>query len=340
MEDFSDRHHVEQIRQALWRGGPFGKAAIMVGAGFSRNADSSNGIAREFPLWPDLVKHLYDAIHPRKASESDESRKRQYERHYATSAALRLAEEYAVGFGRTRLDELLSKAIPDLDYSPGKLHHLLLRLPWSDIFTTNYDTLLERARDFVSERAYEVVQTKEDIPVATRPRIIKLHGSFPSHRPFIFTEEDYRTYPREFPAFVNMVQQSIMENILCLVGFSGDDPNFLNWAGWVRDILGRSTLKVYLCGLLNLTDSTRQMFHSRHVIPIDLSAVVPTSVFPDSGRRHRIAMEWFLLSLENGRPPDRSLWPMNRNIAFTSPSPGVPPPLGSSHRMMQPERTL
>ena len=28
----------------------------------------------------------------------------------------------------------------------------------------------------------------------TAPEIIKLHGSFPSHRPFIITEEDYRTY--------------------------------------------------------------------------------------------------------------------------------------------------
>ena len=71
-----------------------------------------------------------------------------------------------------------------------------------------------------------------------RPRIAKLHGSFPSNRPFIFTEEDYRTYPRRFAAFVNLVQQSMMENVFCLLGFSGDDPNFLYWTGWVRDHLG------------------------------------------------------------------------------------------------------
>lgn len=32
---------------------------------------------------------------------------------------------------------------------------------------------------------------------------MKLHGSFPAHSPFIFTEEDYRTYPRKFAPFVN-----------------------------------------------------------------------------------------------------------------------------------------
>lgn len=35
-----------------------------------------------------------------------------------------------------------------------------------------------------------------------------------------------------------MVQQSMMETVFLLVGFSGDDPNFLHWSGWVRDNLG------------------------------------------------------------------------------------------------------
>ncbi|WP_408649571.1 SIR2 family protein [Acinetobacter baumannii] len=44
------------------------------------------------------------------------------------------------------------------------------------------------------------------------PRIIKLHGTVPAHIPFIFTEEDYRTYPKKFAPFVNTVQQIMMNS--------------------------------------------------------------------------------------------------------------------------------
>ena len=81
--------------------------------------------------------------------------------------------------------------IPDLNIEPSGIHVELLELPWVDVFTTNYDTLLERASAKVVTRRYEPVVNKDDIPYAIKPRIVKLHGSFPSERPFIITEEDY-----------------------------------------------------------------------------------------------------------------------------------------------------
>lgn len=59
------------------------------------------------------------------------------------------------------------------------------------------------------------------------PRIIKLHGSFPSQRPFIITEEDYRTYSKRFAAMVNTVQQALLEKVFCMIGFSCEDSDFL-----------------------------------------------------------------------------------------------------------------
>lgn len=66
-----------------------------------------------------------------------------------------------------------------------------MNLSWRDVFTTNYDTLLERTADIVTDRRYNVVLNQEDLVNSNdAPRIIKLHGSFPSQRPFIITEED------------------------------------------------------------------------------------------------------------------------------------------------------
>ena len=91
----------------------------------------------------------------------------------------------------------------------------------ADVFTTNWDTLLEKASRRVFDRTYDPVLCSADLATTVAPRIVKLHGSFPSSRPFVVTEEDYRTYPIRFAPLVNTVQQALMESIFLLVGFSG-----------------------------------------------------------------------------------------------------------------------
>lgn len=320
---FPDHIHIEQLRSALWRGKEYGRAAVFVGAGFSRNGEPAKTHPRPIPLWPDLTRSLIDHLYP-VGSGQDWERTSALHHAQSTSGALRLAQEYEAAHGRQRLDQLLLDLVPDQDWKPGRLHRLLLELPWADVFTTNYDTLLERGTDLVTDRRYILVQTPSEIPFATRPRIVKLHGSFPSIRPFIVTEEDYRVYPRIFAPFVNLVQQSIMESLFCLVGFSGDDPNFLHWSGWVRDNLGKSAPPLYLCGLLNLNDAKRRMLHDRNVTPIDLSPLFPRQVYPDVALRHRLASEWLLLNLESGRAPDAVFWPRFVARRATPPTPGLP----------------
>ena len=158
------------------------------------------------------------------------------------------------------------------------------------------------------ERGYNTVVDKDQIPLANRPRIVKLHGSLPAQFPLIFTEEDYRTYPTEFAPFVNTVQQAMMETMFCLIGFSGNDPNFLHWSGWVRDNLGASAPKIYLAGWLDLSPHRRRMLEDRGVVPIDLAHHPEAHAWPEH-LRHRYATEWVLHTLERGRPYDVTNWP-------------------------------
>lgn len=240
MNKLPAQKHIETIRDALWCGTGFGRAAVMVGSGFSRNARPKTPTARLMPTWSGLTSYLYNRLNP-SARVDSEGHKPAIIRSEATSEALKLADEFEAAFGRQQLEDALLEIIPDNDYLPGDLHRLLLRLPWAEVLTTNYDTLLERTREEVHERRYDLVERIGDIPRASRPRIVKLHGSFPSHRPFIISGEDFRTYPRLFAGFVNLAQQAAMENVLCLLGFSGEDPNFLQWTGWVRDHLGTAS---------------------------------------------------------------------------------------------------
>jgi hypothetical protein len=296
-----NQHYINEIRKRLWSGGVHGQAAVMVGAGFSRNAQKITPDGPEFPLWWELGAEMYKAVNPGKEISSSIN-------------PLSLATEYEASFGREALNQFLTQIIPDAQHSPDRLHELLMSLPWSDIYTTNYDTLLERTRQKIHDKKYDVIYSSADIPGKEKPRIVKLHGSFPSHRPFIFTEEDYRTYPQKFAPFVNMVQQSIMENIFCLIGFSGDDPNFLNWIGWVRDNLGESMPAIYLCGLLSLSDSQKHTLRQKKIITVDISPLFPKEKSLDPAERHAKGLEWFLLNLMYGEPVDISRWGIDEKM--------------------------
>ena len=310
--DFPDLPHLRQLQKDLWQW-PSSRATVMVGAGFSRNSVPLPGVSTSFPTWPELAQAMFDEIYPASPNETAEQ-KRSREKQFDRSNALRLASEYAATFDRRRLKSLIRKRIPDTDHQPGNIHNLLLQLPWKDVLTTNYDTLLERTE--VSGRVYQPVTTETELTTAISPRIIKLHGSFPSLTKFIITEEHFRTYPKDFVLFVNTVRQSLIENTFVLVGFSGDDPNFLQWTGWIRDELGNNHAPIYFVSPLSLSNVQRSLLEQRGVTPIDLTPVFSSTNRPDG--IHTSAIEWFLRSLLAAKPQRSEAWPKT-NIS----TPGV-----------------
>ena len=295
--DFQDQSHINQVCEALWER-PSSRASVMVGSGFSRNAVKLQSSTDDTPTWRELAAKMARRLYPEDSNAHKAS----------VHDALRLAQEYETGFGRGDLHRFLQQSVRDSDFSADEYHLRLLELPWRDVFTTNWDTLLERAAERIAERSYSVVRDKDEIPLRNQPRVVKLHGSFPAQFPLVFTEEDYRTYPRKFAPFVNTVQQAMMETVFCLVGFSGDDPNFLQWSGWVRDNLGESAPKIYLAGWLNLSVHRRRMLEDRGVVPIDLARHPKADQWPER-QRHRYATEWILETLERGEPYDLAGWP-------------------------------
>lgn len=304
-----DQSHIDRVCEALWQRS--GGASIMIGSGFSRNAQKSRPDPDDPPTWREMAKALSDRLYPQDNGSNTISGAS------ATNDFLKLAQEYEAAFGRGNLHRFIQKLIRDEDFKPGDIHTRLLRLPWRDVFTTNWDTLLERARSFVADRSYSVIRNVDEISLAVRPRIVKLHGSLPAYFPLIFTEEDYRTYPRKFAPFVNTVQQAMMETVFCLIGFSSDDPNFLQWSGWVRDNLGESAPRIYLAGWLNLSPHRRRMLEDHNIVPIDLARHPKAGKWPEP-QRHQYATEWILHSLECGRPYEVSEWPSRSNWQLQS----------------------
>lgn len=271
MDDKMVYSYIDEIGKRLEDPGLYGAASLMVGAGFSKNADCIGDKKNTPPDWTQLSEMMYEELYP---FEKDNQRRRWEE--CSGKNVLTLAQKYEVTFDRQSLNSLIERSIADKNYIPGELHRNLLELNWNDVFTTNYDTLLERAIEQVATRKnYKIVYSQDDLPGSVRPRLVKLHGSIEHSSQYIITEEDYRTYPDKYAPFVNTVQQSMLETRLCLIGFSGVDPNFLNWLGWLRDNMGENCPAIYLCGLFdNLGTAERKMLEQRHITILDLSVLV------------------------------------------------------------------
>lgn len=271
--------YIKEIAMRLKEPRKFGEASVMIGAGFSKNAKSKGMDNILPPNWNELAERMYCELYP-KPEEVDgfilESWEKQRTIKTSGKNVTKLADEYIVNFDRTKLNRLIEDAIADDLFLPGELHKKLLRLSWGDVFTTNYDTLLERASTLVfREKNYKLVYSQNDLPGSIKPRIIKLHGSFPQVKPYIISDEDYRTYPVKYSAMVNTVQQAMLETRLCLIGFSGDDPNFQSWLGWLRDNMGENCPKIYLIGIYDdLSTSEKKLLENKQITVIDISVLV------------------------------------------------------------------
>lgn len=280
---------LDEIFNALWSR----QAAVMVGAGFSRNADPISETVPPFPLSCDLAHTFHQEV--RKISEGTNTPEREETHDLTTEAELLEAH-----VGHDRLDEVIMLAIPDNQYTPSKLHVELVSLPWSEIFTMNYDTLIEKAA-ILSGQRYLVIRKQEDLFKGAGPRIVKLHGSIPDIRPFVITKNDYHKYHDSNELFVNKVRTTLVENSICLLGFSGEDQNFQAWMQWIIKRQGvDNERKVYLISILSHEDEI--IARNRGLVPVNLGRC------PDVGQDQSRAAALFLNRMKSGFMPASCIW--------------------------------
>ena len=312
--NFPDQRIIDHVRDELWSNAR--RASVMIGAGFSKHASPSRPGVGELPLWDDLANEMCAKLH---VGEQPGMNCEDCQGKPSTNDALSLAQDFENKHGKGALHHFLEQQVRDRDFNPGDLHVRLLKLPWRDVFTTNWDTLLERTRTLVPEHQFEIVHNKDQLPIAKQPRIFKLHGSVGGHYPLIATHGDYDDYRDSHAPFVNTVQQSMMETVLLMVGFSGNDPNFARWSDWVDENLGSAAPKIYLAGFLDLSEWQLEFYRCRNIVPIDLARHPKANSWPEH-LRHNYATNWILTTLEFGRPYVVIDWPKPDEGTFGEPA--------------------
>ena len=148
---------LQRIAERLWNG----HASVFVGAGFSKNAQLAPGGVLP-PNWDELGNLFFEKTRKHKPKKSD----------LAYANVLRLAEDVENMYGKAELTNLIRGSINDDKLLPSDMHLRLLALPWKDVYTTNYDTLLERAASRLNEqgrRFYSIIRLDEAIGMETPP---------------------------------------------------------------------------------------------------------------------------------------------------------------------------
>jgi SIR2-like protein/SLOG family protein len=180
-------------------------AALFVGAGAS--------MAAGYPDWETLVAPYSAALR----IESED---------------LPLVVQYyedATPGGSERVRSDIIKMVRDTRAHPVETHRRLLGLPIPDVWTTNYDSLLEVA---AGELGIPITVYAEDRDLATvraaPRRLYKMHGTVDDNRvsaELVISRDDFDRYPTTHPRLWQLLRAHFVSRSVLFVGFSLTDPN-------------------------------------------------------------------------------------------------------------------
>lgn len=103
------------------------------------------------------------------------------------------------------------------------------------------------------ESCYQLISSAGMLSLTDgKKNIFKLHGTIrlnedseygfdgDYHCNYIITATDYADYPCKHEPFVDYMKISLLKGSFCILGFSGDDPNFLSWMSWVKEVIDKN----------------------------------------------------------------------------------------------------
>jgi hypothetical protein len=118
-------------------------------------------------------------------------------------------------------------------------HALLASLPVSEVVTTNYDDLFERASNVVGRPCARI---PGQVVAAGERFILKMHGCVTQPSSIVLTRGDYLRFQENRSALSGIVQALMLTRHMLFVGFSFTDDNFHRIAHAVRSaVRGDST---------------------------------------------------------------------------------------------------
>jgi hypothetical protein len=182
-----------------------------------------------FPSWLLLVDRMSRELQDRGADDRERWAYGEFAQH---QDPIDVAQLYRDVVGNERFFEFLESQFAttqeDADFLTPS-HEALVALPVRELFTTNYDGLIELAYGrWDGELTVSASPERFLAQEAARPKrhLIKLHGTWDEHASIVITRDDYaRSRLDRVEMFRHLGQHARFATFL-FVGFSLTDPNF------------------------------------------------------------------------------------------------------------------
>lgn len=241
--------YFEKIRDAINND----TLTIFVGSGISKTHSDN------YKVWGEISNALYSDL--KKNDIIDEG---------LLSQPLKLSQIYENYFGKLSLNAKLKQLFPTFD-NPGELHRAIFDLKPHNIITTNWDCLLEKEAE-QDQFDYGIIACEEDLPQINNERkIIKMHGDF-IHNNYVFTENDYSEYEKNFPLISTRIKDIIATDTLVFLGYSFNDIDLKLIFTWFKLNNSSKTLRqsymIVLEDYYNKADVEYLKSYGIEVIPI------------------------------------------------------------------------
>lgn len=193
-----------------------GETALFLGSGVSRDSG--------FPSWNALLAPCAEELGIEIGDNTD---------LYA------IAQYYANRHSDAELRRRFNKAVNRFATSNPVLDSLL-GIPFSSIWTTNYDKLIE---DGLQKRyiGYNTIVNDRDLTSISNDgkiNVYKMNGDVSEPTNMIVTKNDYEHYTQKHPLFLTFLKKELVANTFLFIGYSFSDALVLDCLGALTEFLG------------------------------------------------------------------------------------------------------
>jgi hypothetical protein len=205
---------------------------LFAGAGLSHLCPPAAEHGARLPLWRGLAEQVAQAFADEAVLPGD-------------FTALPDFFDYlkALPRGQARIELALRAALDETRVVLSPAHRILGRLPWSEIWTTNFDTLLERAAQRVcvdGEREFFHIREHERAHVAF---VLHLHGTV--HNPHTLGTLDFRGWESANPKLLAYLRERLLNRTILFVGYGLGDPNLDQVLSWLRAVAQDAQVRMF-----------------------------------------------------------------------------------------------
>lgn len=202
------------------------KASLFIGSGISRQAGYST--------WKETLKECAEEI------ELDVEKERDL---------ITLAEFYVKNKQRTKINQTITSYFQDKNGSPTSVHSILATLPVKSIWTTNYDTLIERYLSDADITYSMVTDDKSYISIdpTAKVKVHKIHGDIKTPDRCVITRGDYEKFEETHDIVLSELKGEMCSNSFLFLGYGFNDIDIQHILSKIRLIYDNDHPQRHYC---------------------------------------------------------------------------------------------